>query len=170
MNASRVVAFAGVVVFVGCSTGASTVTRSAPAKSLAASARGYAEAYLRGSVRDILRFQGTSCLTRPRDAIDAKGGASIERQANAELDQFREKQARSLGQPLSTITITGVKVRNVSAKKGDAEVTYDLPPERAGNDNWIHYVVEDGQWRIDDCRQPVGGNSGSGSATVPRRP
>jgi hypothetical protein len=62
------------------------------------------------------------------------------------------------------IKITGVTVRNYTRSSAGAEVQYDLPVAKAGNDNWIPYKYAHGRWEVADCSHlPIGGNSSDGS-------
>ena len=63
--------------------------------------------------------------------------------------------------------IAGVSVRNVTAKTGEAEVRYDLPVAVTGNDDWVTYGLIDGKWKVQDCRAPIGGDSGFSSSAAP---
>lgn len=64
-----------------------------------------------------------------------------------------------IGASLRSVRITGIRVRNVTAATGDAEVQYALPESVVGNDNWVSYGYQAGQWKVTSCRAPFGGSS-----------
>lgn len=59
--------------------------------------------------------------------------------------------------------IIGVSVRNVNGTTGEAEVRYNLPVAKTGNDNWVTYQLVGSTWKVYDCAVPFGGTSESGS-------
>ena len=71
---------------------------------------------------------------------------------------------RQLGEPLDEIRISGIELRNVSARRGEAQVLYELPVSKVGNDNWVEFTLHHGQWKVSDCKAPILGNS---TAAVP---
>jgi hypothetical protein len=77
----------------------------------------------------------------------------------------RAEMEHYLAVPLASIRITGVQVRDVTATTGDAEVQYALPASVVGNDNWVSYGYQYGQWKETDCHAPIGGESTSPSLT-----
>jgi len=90
-----------------------------------------------------------------------------EHAAEAELRQLRGNIQRLIGVAPSAIKTRGVRVRNVTARSGEAEVQYDAPPAVVGNDNWVTYELHGGRWKVADCYAPIGGNSSSASSTPP---
>ena len=78
---------------------------------------------------------------------------------------MRLEMARFTGEPLSTIRVAGVQTRNVTATRGEAVVQYDLPVAKTGNDNWVTYDYEDGQWKVANCHAPIGGEQSSSVAS-----
>lgn len=74
---------------------------------------------------------------------------------------------RRLGRPLDAIGVRGVRVRNVTATTGEAEVQYDLPRSVVGNDNWVEFRLENGRWKVSNCHAPIGGESSSSTASSP---
>ena len=85
----------------------------------------------------------------------------IRNQAQAEryLQALRVVIEQKLGKPLSSIKIANVELRDVSSTTGQAEVEYALPAKVVGNDNWVSYNFEDGQWKVSSCTAPIGGES-----------
>ena len=82
------------------------------------------------------------------------------------LRAMRVEMERYTRVPLASIRAIGVQVRNVTATTGDAEVQYNLPASRAGNDNWVTYGYQDGQWKVTNCHAPIGGESSSSSQSA----
>ncbi len=82
------------------------------------------------------------------------------------LKGLRSAMEHFLGAPLNSIRITGVQVRNVTATTGDAEVHYALPASFVAYANWVSYGYQDGQWKVTNCRAPIGGESQSASAST----
>jgi len=74
---------------------------------------------------------------------------------------------RRLGRPLDAIGGRAVRVRNVTATTGEAEVQYDLPRSVVGNDNWVEFRLENGRWKVSNCHAPIGGESSSSTASSP---
>jgi hypothetical protein len=122
------------------------------ADALEQAARDYAEAVLHGSSEQVTRLVSPECLKARRQNIPPVGG-------EAEWREFQAALADRLGRPLTEVRITRVTVRSLTATAGDAEVHFNLPAQLAGNDNWVHYRIRDGRWRVADCRFPIGGNS-----------
>lgn len=157
-----------VTVFLsGCgnSTSSSFSATSAPADDrpagLQSAAISWAHAFLTGSAVDIYKMEGTECRTNTNPNSSA---------ATSYLRGMRVQMERYLGEPLASIKVTGVQVRNFSATSGEAEVQFDLPANKIGNDNWVTYGYEDGQWKVSNCHAPIGSessSSSSGSALVP---
>jgi len=103
-------------------------------------------------------MEGASCLSAPTVAPAV---------AEAYLKAQRAEMERYLAVPLASIRIRGVEVRDVTATTGDAEVHYALPASVVGNDNWVSYGYQDGQWKVTDCHAPIGGESSSPVASTP---
>ena len=70
---------------------------------------------------------------------------------------------RVFGVALDDIKILDVQLRNVTPQSGEAQVVFDLPPAKAGNDNWVGYALYNGRWKVADCHAPIGGQSVSAS-------
>jgi hypothetical protein len=49
----------------------------------------------------------------------------------------------------------------MTANRGEAQVIYDLPQERVGNDNWVQFTLHRGQWKVSNCHAPILGDSSS---------
>jgi hypothetical protein len=146
-----------------CATGSSSPTSfrlptETGTPGLRDAARAWSEAFLTGTVANIRSMEGASCLTTPTIAP-----AVME----AFLKADRAEMERYVGVPLASIRIKGVQVRDVTATTGDAEVQYDLPSSVVGNDNWVSYGYQDGQWKETNCQAPIGGESSSPSEATP---
>ena len=145
--------------------GPAATSSSAPASSrdrsvpgLRAAARAWSEAFLTGTVADIRNMEGASCLS----GTPTYSRAFLE----AYPKRMRAEMAHYLGVPLGSIRITGVRVRNATATRGEAEVEYALPASVVGNDNWVTYRFQEGQWKETNCHAPIGGESQSSKASV----
>jgi len=95
-------------------------------------------------------MEGAQCL--PPSSATSGGMESL-------LTGMRTAMERHLGTSLRSVRITGVRVRNVTATTGDADVLYALPESVVGNDNWVSYGYQEGQWKVTSCRAPIGGSS-----------
>ncbi len=151
------------VLCAACSTGASSHTsQGSPTDTgtpgLRQAARVWSKAFLTGTVANIRSMEGASCLSTPTLAPTVVEGY---------LRALRAEMEHSLGVPLASIRIKGVQVRDVTATTGDAEVQYALPASVVGNDNWVSYGYQDGQWKVTDCHAPIGGESSFPSASTP---
>jgi hypothetical protein len=71
---------------------------------------------------------------------------------------------KELGVPLDEVPVRGVELRDVAATHGSAQVLYDLPEAKVGNDNWVEFRLHDGAWKVADCYAPIMGHS---TASVP---
>ena len=149
-----------------CAACASGSTASSPPASsqdpgtagLRAAARAWSDAFLTGTVADIRNIEGASCLS----GTPTFSPALLE----AYLRGMRAEMEHHLGVPLSSIRITGVQVRNITATTGEAEVEYALPPSVVGNDNWVTYQYHGGQWKETNCHAPIGGESQPSAAST----
>jgi hypothetical protein len=127
---------------------------------LRAVGHGFAHAWLAGTAADILNTGGPYCASK---------ASGTTKQQEAELKRLRASIKRETGVAASAIKITGVAVRNYTRSAAEAEVQYDLPVAKAGNDNWIAYKYAHGRWEVADCTLlPIGGfSSSSSTATAP---
>jgi len=109
-------------------------------------------------------LQGPECLAGGTPKVTP---ANL-RAAAAELRRERARLAQYAGVSPATIQskITGVSVRNLAARTGEAEVTYNLPVSVTGNDNWVTYELINGKWKVQDCIAPFGGSSASSSGSA----
>jgi hypothetical protein len=73
---------------------------------------------------------------------------------------------RQLGKPLNQIHVRDVQLRNVTGSRGEAQVIYDLPQQKVGNDNWVEFTLHSGHWKVSNCDAPILGNSSSGSGSA----
>jgi hypothetical protein len=118
---------------------------------LRAAATAWSKAFLTGTVADIRSMEGASCASGTPTANPAV--------VEVYLRGMRAVMEHHLGAPLGSIRITGVRVRNVTATSGEAEVEYALPASVVGNDNWVTYQYRDRQWKETNCHAPLGGES-----------
>jgi hypothetical protein len=125
---------------------------------LRAAAVAWARAVFTGTVADIKGMEGSQCRSGPHYSPTV---------LNEYLRGMRSGLQHSLGTPLGSIRITGVRTRNVTATTGDAAVLYALPAAVVGNDNWVTYGYQHGKWRVTSCHYPIGGESVSPSARTP---
>ncbi len=125
---------------------------------LRAAARAWSSAFLTGTVANIRSMEGVPCLSTPTVSPAVLQGY---------LAAMRAEMERHLGVPLASIRIDAVHVRHVTATTGDAEVIYALPPSVVGNDNWVTYGYQDGQWKVTNCDAPIGGESTSTAGAAP---
>jgi hypothetical protein len=154
-----------VLIVVATSGGGSESVRLPPAQSngtttpspnpraaktaLKATAAANAKAWLTGTPEDIKRLQGPECVSTessphwPRDL--------------PAFSTFRTV-LNQVGRSPGTIKIVGVRVRNVTATSGEAEVEYNLPAAVVGNSNWVTFKRLDGRWKVADCRLPFNGD------------
>jgi hypothetical protein len=151
------------VLCAACSSGSNSP--SAPgsptdtgAAGLRAAATAWSNAFLTGTAMDIRTMEGAPCLSpTTANSMDME----------SYLTGMRTAMEQHLGAPLGSIRITGIQVRNVTATAGDAEVQYALPASVVGNDNWVSYGYQDGQWKVTNCHAPIGGESQSATASTP---
>jgi hypothetical protein len=127
---------------------------------LKAAALAWSNAFLTGSAADIFAMEGSECTPTTSTTLS---GSTI----SAYLAGERATMAQHFGMPLNTITAHGVSVRNFTGTTGEALVQYDLPEAKTGNDNWVTYGVENGEWKVTDCHAPIGGSSSSASSAAP---
>jgi hypothetical protein len=117
---------------------------------LRAAAIAWARTWLTGSPSEIRRSMGRECQSdsRPSKASDLQY-----------LRRIRKEMRRGLGVPLDEVPIADVELRNVRLNQGEAQVLYDLPISRVGNDNWVEYTLRNGRWKVTNCRSPIFGMS-----------
>jgi cellulase/cellobiase CelA1 len=80
---------------------------------------------------------------------------------------MRAQIERHIGIPLDQIKVRGVLVRDVTPTGGGAELQYNLPVSKAGNDNWVTYALHDHRLKVADCHAPIGGSSSSATSSSP---
>ena len=155
--------FGGLTVLIAaCSSGSATPTTAASQNArtpagLRAAAITWSHAFLTGTVADIRNMEGGSCLS---------GTPTLKPTLlDAYLRAMRAEMKHYVGVPLGSIRITGVRIRNVTAITGEAEVEYALPQSVVGNDNWVTYQYQGGQWKETNCHAPIGGESQSSAAS-----
>ena len=137
--------------------GAGSSSPSAPgsptetdAAGLRAAATAWSDAFLTGTAMDIRNMEGAQCL--PPSSSTSQGVESL-------LAGMRTAMERRIGTSLRSVRITGIRVRYVTTTTGDAEVQYALPASVVGNDNWVSYGYQAGQWKVTSCRAPFAGSS-----------
>ena len=126
---------------------------------LRAAANAWANAFLTGTVSDITGMEAPAC--------QVPGNAGV---ASSDLQAMRTRMERHFGIALTSVRVTAVQLRNVTSTSGEAEVEYDLSPSLAGDDNWVTYGYQDGQWKVTDCHAPIGGQSSSSSTSSASTP
>jgi hypothetical protein len=131
------------------------------ADGLQQAALAWSNAYLTGSIEEIIELQGPACLTGEPVNEETK------QKAEADLAQLRGALEDFFEKPASDIETRGVQVRNVTDERGEASVQYDLPAELLAADNWVAYEVVDGEWKVSNCRPPIAGNTTPRIQTVP---
>jgi len=129
-----------------------------PEADLRAAARTWVKAFLYGTPQDIRSLQGPECVSPPR---------FTDKEQRAYLKGVRAVMRNVLGRRLADIEIVDIELRSVTPTSGEAQVVYNLPVKKVGNDNWVEYRVHDGRWLIANCHAPLGGHSTS--ATAPSR-
>jgi hypothetical protein len=160
----RLSAVLGLMVLgAACSTTSTSTGSGSPTETgsagLRAAAIAWSNAFLTGTVADIRGMEASACQV---------GGPTIGSSVvEACLRAMRAALEHHFGVPLGSIRFTGVELRNVTATTGDAEVQYDLPASVVGNDNWVSYSYQHGQWKETNCHAPIGGESSSSTALTP---
>jgi hypothetical protein len=149
-----------VVPLSACASSTRTASGNDTPAGLQSAATSWAHAFLTGTAADISSLESAEC--RSSTNLDSSTVAAY-------LKAERAGMARYFGEPLSSIKVTSVEVRNFAPSSGEAEVQYDLPAAKVGNDNWVTYEYQGGRWKVSDCHAPIGGessSSGSSSASV----
>jgi len=151
--------------FCACTAGPSSTPSSSsalrePAGSLQAAAISWSKAFLTGTGVDIREMEGQQCVSNTAHYSPE----FLERYLKA----TREAMEQYVGIPLDRIRITGVLTRNLTSTQGEAEVQYDLPSSKVGNDNWVTYQVQDGRWKESSCQAPIGGESETSQSSTSR--
>ena len=127
---------------------------------LKAAALAWSNVFLTGTPDAIFAMEGAECTPTTSTTLS---GSTI----SAYLAGERATMEQHFGMPLDAITAHGVSVRNFTGTTGEALVQYDLPESKTGNDNWVTYAVENGEWKVADCHAPIGGSSTSASSSAP---
>jgi hypothetical protein len=120
---------------------------------LRAAAIAWARVFLTGTLHELRSMQGPEC--RPATTRSTLP-LSVQ---DAYFRALRLSMRHYAGRALSKIRILDVEMRNVTATRGEAQVVYDLPISKVGNDNWVEFTVHRGRWLVSDCKAPIGGNS-----------
>jgi hypothetical protein len=144
-------------------SGTTTTGPPATAKSMAAlraAAKTWATTFLTGSPEDIRRLQGPECRSTSTGTSLPKATVALY------LGGLRASMRRQLGKPLSQIHARDVELRNTTADRGEAQVIYDLPQDKVGNDNWVEFTLHRGRWKVSNCQAPILGNSSSSTASA----
>ena len=141
----------------GTATAQAAKTTGNAEQDLKTVAREWTEAFITGSVREIRSLQGPECAS-PKTVKP-----SVQR---AYIVTMRRAMSRVLGVELHEIEIVDIELRNVTPTSGEAQVIYNLPLAKAGNDNWVEYRRHGDGWKVANCHAPIGGQSVS--ATSPR--
>jgi hypothetical protein len=152
-----------VLVLASCGSGADRTVSSSPTGSPPADTstpqgaiKAYADAFLHGSPSSYFALQSKSC-PGPSSAVDV----------DAYFAQLRSTMEQVLGRKLSDLHVLGAQVRNQTSDHAEAQATFNIGSELAGNDNWVALSNEGGQWHVSDCgRSPFGGSSQGASASA----
>jgi hypothetical protein len=112
-------------------------------------ARAWSDAYLTGTIDDIVALQGPKCLTG-----EPLNDENRER-AEADLEQLRNALQDALDVSPDDIELRDVAVRNVTETSGQASVQYNLTSPSLSSDNWVTYELADGSWKVSDCMPPI---------------
>ena len=102
-------------------------------------------------------MQGPECHDATASTFSSDVKATYLRGLRAMLRQH-------LGKPLDEIKILGIDVRDVASAHGEAQVRYDLPAAKVGNDNWVEFTRHGGRWKVSNCHAPIGGESSTSTA------
>ncbi len=139
-----------VVLFIGATLVACDAKSSRDATTIEAGARRYTEAILHGTANDVTDAISPTCTSHPTDAA---------------LAELREVVSARLGLAFTTLRIVSIETRNVTATTGEAWVRVNLRPELEGDDNWLSYAIDKGDWKLSDCgKLPFGGGGAPGPA------
>jgi hypothetical protein len=131
---------------------------------LRAAAITYANAFLTGSYRDLIKVLDPTCVPKGA-ALNTRIGLG-----NAEFRHFRQLVKQHTGIDAAKIQIRTVDVSNYQGKTGEAQAQYGLPVAVEGNDNWNSYAYSGGRWHVAGCdmKFPMGGQgSGKSASTSP---
>lgn len=150
-------------VLVACGSGVDRAVSSGPASSSPSdlstpqgAIRAYAEAFLHGTPSSYYAAQSKGC-PRPSSDVDV----------DAYFAQLRSTMEHVLGRKLSDVRVTGAQVRNQTSDRAEAQATFNVGPDLAGNDNWVGLSNESGKWFVSDCgRAPFGGSGQTASASA----
>ena len=99
-----------------------------------------------------------SATTRPRrpsPATSRRPTCVGSGRCSASIWGSRSTRSRSWG---STCT------RSVASTHGEAQVRYDLPAAKVGNDNWVEFTRHGGRWKVSNCQHAIGGASSTSTA------
>ena len=126
-------------VLVGGGNWASAATSGSAVKHAALT---YASATLSGPFKSLESVLSPECRTSDHVTSEA-------------LPLARSLWGSLMGVPLARIRATGVKVRELTATSAQAEVEYNTA--KAGNSNWVTYVLDKGHWLVGgQCATPMG--------------
>jgi hypothetical protein len=133
---------------------------------LRSAATAYANAFFRGSYRDLLKVLDPACVPRNRDDLRARVAGG-----DAELRGFRRLVKHYTGIDAADIKIRSVDISKYQGRTGDAETHYGLPTAIEGNDNWNSYAFSRGRWHIAGCpmKFPMFGHGSSSGPDAPTR-
>jgi hypothetical protein len=113
----------------------------------------YAKATLIGSFADLEAALSPEC--RSTDHVTAQT-----------LPLARSVWEHQMGVSFTKIRATGVRIRNLSMKDAVAEVQFNTP--KAGNENWVKYVLKKGRWVVGgNCVVPIGNFGSPGASPLP---
>ena len=143
-----VLAVTGLLPLLAATAGAATD----PEVGVRAAALKWEKVFLAGTPEQIFAMQGPECR-KPSSTTLPK------RVLQQYLAGERAMMRTTLGVPLGKVPVRGVEVRDVTPTRGFAQVLYDLPESKVGNDNWVEFRLHGGVWKVADCRAPIMGHS-----------
>ena len=131
-------------IVAGSAASASTTSSDAALKHAALN---YAKATLNGTFVDLEAALSPEC--RSTDHVTAQN-----------LPFGRVIWEDQMGISFKKVRITGVRVEDLTGTSAQAEVEYNT--SKAGNNNWVTYVLDHGHWLVGgQCAMPVGGYESS---------
>jgi hypothetical protein len=149
----RVVGGLVLTVIIGSGVVASSAASASTTSSDAAlkhAALNYAKATLTGRFADLKAALSPEC--RSTDHVTARL-----------LPLARTFWELQMGISFEKVRITGVRIQDLTRTSAQAEVEYNT--SKAGNNNWVAFVLDKGHWMVGGaCATPIGNTESSGSA------
>jgi hypothetical protein len=143
---------------VGSGLPAGAAATDDPEAGVRAAALKWEKVFLTGTPKQIFAMEGPECRST--------SSTTLPKQV---LEQYlagqRAVMRKTLGVPLTKVPVRGVEVRDVTSTRGSAQVLYDLPESKVGNDNWVEFRLHRGTWLVANCHAPIGGRSSSSASS-----